>query len=321
MGEESHGAGELTRTVPAAIVERPSVGSQLAELDDAIAAIRADALQDNTLASSEDIPPEKRERPQLDISNSKVVEKPELYREAYIKDKLKHSQNLDESPNEYVRDVKKRNLEKIKELRYLQSEEVKALTPDEADEILAAYMSDLEINGFIDTKTELFNETGIKDRLAAAISHSIRTKEPLSVGLMDLKGFKPVNDLISHDTGDRVLDMVGRHLKSGIRTEDTVGRLGGDEFFMIFQGSRAEAMNDRIKDMVEDSMAAYVQKAMLDEGIDPLNTHVTGRLGIVNYEPGDSVSRLMTKADVLVNQMRDAEKKAGTYSRDQIAGK
>jgi diguanylate cyclase (GGDEF)-like protein len=68
---------------------------------------------------------------------------------------------------------------------------------------------------------------------------------------LDLDDFKVINDSLGHDTGDRLLEEVGRRLDSGARPPDTVARLGGDEFVVLLEdiGDKREVslVAERIK--------------------------------------------------------------------------
>ncbi len=85
-----------------------------------------------------------------------------------------------------------------------------------------------------DPLTGLPNRVLLRDRLEYAILQSTRQNRKLGVLLIDLDGFKNVNDLLGHHTGDQLLVEVSRRMTQGIRTSDSVGRMGGDEFLVIF---------------------------------------------------------------------------------------
>uniref|UniRef100_A0A7C3R3T4 EAL domain-containing protein n=1 Tax=Leptospirillum ferriphilum TaxID=178606 RepID=A0A7C3R3T4_9BACT len=85
-----------------------------------------------------------------------------------------------------------------------------------------------------DPLTGLPNRVLLRDRLEYAILQSTRRNRKLGLLLIDLDGFKNVNDLLGHHTGDQLLVEVSRRMTQGIRTSDSVGRMGGDEFLVIF---------------------------------------------------------------------------------------
>ncbi len=89
---------------------------------------------------------------------------------------------------------------------------------------------------FTDQVTALPNRTLFFDRLEQARLRKLRTGEGFALHLVDLDRFKSVNDSLGHPIGDRLLDAVGRRIKSQVRAVDTVARLGGDEFAVVQAG-------------------------------------------------------------------------------------
>src|ERR1700726_1968011 len=92
-----------------------------------------------------------------------------------------------------------------------------------------------------DGLTDLPNRTLMFDRLRQAILVSKREHHPLALLMMDLDGFKEINDTFGHHGGDEVLRHVATRLKAQLRESDTVARLGGDEFAIILPGVADEA--------------------------------------------------------------------------------
>lgn len=84
-----------------------------------------------------------------------------------------------------------------------------------------------------DELTGLPNRRLFEDRLAHAIDRSRRTNSPLALLLLDLNGFKKINDSYGHQTGDQVLREVAHNLRDTLHTADTLARIGGDEFVLL----------------------------------------------------------------------------------------
>ena len=80
-----------------------------------------------------------------------------------------------------------------------------------------------------DALTGLLNRRGLQSALEGVLKHAHPTALT-SIYLLDLDGFKPVNDRFGHDAGDELLRQVGGRLKAQLRGTDLVARLGGDEF-------------------------------------------------------------------------------------------
>jgi len=89
---------------------------------------------------------------------------------------------------------------------------------------------------FRDGLTGLFNARYFLRRLAEAVALSARENKPCAVLLLDLDGFKPVNDQFGHAVGDGALKEVANRLQEALRDYDTVARMGGDEFVVLVQG-------------------------------------------------------------------------------------
>src|SRR6188474_922725 len=88
-----------------------------------------------------------------------------------------------------------------------------------------------------DSLTDLPNRALFLDRLQQAILRSHRDEKGLAVLLIDLDGFKEINDALGHHAGDLVLQEVATRLRGALRASDTVARLGGDEFAVLLPGT------------------------------------------------------------------------------------
>ena len=84
-----------------------------------------------------------------------------------------------------------------------------------------------------DALTALPNRTLFDIRLRLEMGHAVRDSNRLAVMLLDLDGFKEINDTLGHEAGDEVLRAVGKRLDGLLRESDTVARLGGDEFLIL----------------------------------------------------------------------------------------
>ncbi len=91
-----------------------------------------------------------------------------------------------------------------------------------------------------DGLTGLPNRALLDDRVSQALARSRRTGEPFALLIVDLDGFKGVNDIRGHETGNEVLRTIARRLESVIRETDTVARVGGDEFVVLSLGTDSD---------------------------------------------------------------------------------
>ena len=96
-----------------------------------------------------------------------------------------------------------------------------------------------------DALTGLPNRRGLEQAMTTALAAS-RVDSVLAVFLLDLDGFKPINDKLGHDAGDELLVQVGQRLRQQLRNSDVVGRLGGDEFVIMAAGLVGEADAQRL---------------------------------------------------------------------------
>ena len=158
-----------------------------------------------------------------------------------------------------------------------------------------------------DALTGLPNRRHILEILASMTSTSIDT-DPFAVMILDLDGFKEINDTLGHDQGDLLLTEAARRLQSCLASEDVIGRLGGDEFLIVFRNTGGD-----LRSRVNDVSARILKEVGTEFEIGENSVYVSASLG-VTFAPDDTkeVEVLLKNAD----QAMYAAKNAG---RDQIA--
>ena len=138
-----------------------------------------------------------------------------------------------------------------------------------------------------DYLTGLLNRMGAYLALSGEVDQARRHRHPLSVVLIDLDGFKQVNDTLGHDAGDALLREVAHLLTRHVRAVDKVARWGGDEFLVVCPHAdekRAQALAQRL------------QEALQARGFGRLGS-VSASFGVAAWQPGDSPDALVRRAD------------------------
>jgi len=111
-----------------------------------------------------------------------------------------------------------------------------------------------------DTLTALPNRRAFEERLPIELARASRHQRPLSLCLLDLDGFKRVNDLLGHPAGDRVLRSVAKILDEA-RVSDDCFRIGGDEFALLLPETEMDEAQ-----VAAERIAVQVASAQLGEG-------------------------------------------------------
>ncbi|WP_210191616.1 GGDEF domain-containing protein [Rhodomicrobium vannielii] len=138
-----------------------------------------------------------------------------------------------------------------------------------------------------DALTGLANRAHFDDVLGRQLAFSDRTQTPLSVLLIDLDAFKPVNDVHGHAAGDAVLCIVANRLTSAIRQSDLAARLGGDEFALILTPAGAGAAQIVAAKLIESLSAPY--------RVEHMTLYLSACIGIASYPEAGATSMALTR--------------------------
>jgi diguanylate cyclase len=142
-----------------------------------------------------------------------------------------------------------------------------------------------------DELTGLANRRSFEDRLSCALDQARRRDSSVALLMLDLNGFKKINDSMGHCVGDQVLREVAKNLREHVQSFDTLARLGGDEFTMIASDVREEQSLERLLDDVRWA----VERPLM---VDGQRLVVTASLGVAIYpDDAEDATRLLRVAD------------------------
>ncbi len=162
----------------------------------------------------------------------------------------------------------------------------------------------LEIMAHYDVLTGLPNRVLFGDRAKQAIAHSDRTGTLLAICFLDIDYFKQINDTYGHHVGDKVITEVANRIQSAIRADNTVSRLGGDEFTMLL----GDLATKKACEVAVNRVLSAITKPLI---IDGQTYNITASCGITLY-PNDAAD-----LDTLVRHADQSMYKAKLAGRNQ----
>ena len=161
-----------------------------------------------------------------------------------------------------------------------------------------------EFNAAYDALTGLFNRRSTYEALATMITRALRGRTRLTVVMFDLDHFKDINDTYGHAAGDTVLRAVAESLRSTVREDDVIGRVGGEEFLILLPDTSerdAQVVVERLRSSLRHTATRYCESG------------VTASFGIAMLAAEHAT------ADALVNRADQAMYRAKAAGRDRIA--
>jgi predicted adenylyl cyclase CyaB len=175
----------------------------------------------------------------------------------------------------------------------------------DVEDRLVAVNQALQIQALNDPLTGIFNRRAILERLDVELDRARREDQLLSVAVADIDLFKQVNDTYGHAAGDAVLRQLVERLGAALRSYDTLGRIGGEEFMVILPGApRAEVH------VVPERLRSAVERAPMH--FDELEIPVTISIGVATAMYAD------IRRDVLVRLADDALYLAKRNGRNRV---
>jgi len=158
---------------------------------------------------------------------------------------------------------------------------------------------------YFDALTGLPNRSLLRDRIEQALALARRNHQYGAVMFVDLDNFKQINDARGHSIGDHLLTEVAKRLQALLRVEDTVARIGGDEFVLLINelGQDVEA-SARAAMAVAEKVRAALDRPYL---IDNFSYTSTGSLGISLFpKAGQQIDDLLREADTAMYRAKSA---------------
>ncbi|MEX0430645.1 diguanylate cyclase domain-containing protein [Spiribacter insolitus] len=168
------------------------------------------------------------------------------------------------------------------------------------------YEAELRWIASYDPLTGLANRRLLADQLEKAMARAEERHASFRVCMLDLDGFKPINDQHGHEAGDKVLIQVAERLQAHLHRSETAARLGGDEFVLVLGGNRSD-------DAIEDILAVVEEPIRLDSP--PVIVQVSASLGMAAFDPHAPVDGdlLLRRADQAA--YRAKEQGGGRWAR------
>jgi len=173
-----------------------------------------------------------------------------------------------------------------------------------------AYTEALQHQALHDPLTGLPNRVLFRERVTHALRRSARTGDPLAVLLLDLDGFKQVNDTVGHQEGDALLQLVAGRIVGCLRDGDTVARLGGDEFAIL---PLAPA------DVAGAAMVAWKVQSVFEAPcvIGERSIDLSASIGMVLVpEHGDNIDDLMRRADLAMYDAKRTQSGCALFAEE-----
>ena len=160
-----------------------------------------------------------------------------------------------------------------------------------------------------DALTGLPNRAAFTAHAERAVDKAASAAFPPAVLIMDLDGFKDVNDSLGHHIGDLLLVEVGTRLRAAVRSQDVVARLGGDEFAVLLCDVPPSASEETAVRIAEELNRTFL--------VDGLALDIEVSIGIASLEPGQDVPTLVRHADTAMYSAKQHRLGHARFDPDQ----
>jgi diguanylate cyclase (GGDEF)-like protein/PAS domain S-box-containing protein len=170
---------------------------------------------------------------------------------------------------------------------------VESFTDSTAHVAALERVRELERTAYVDHLTGLMTRRFVEMSVGDRLRELERYDWPFGLAFLDVDHFKQINDTYGHDVGDQVLRATGATIRSVLRTSDTAGRWGGDEFLVVLanvRGDQVLSIANRIRALVQASGAGYSGEEV----------RITVSVGGAVARPGETSEALLKRVDDLM---------------------
>ncbi len=163
-----------------------------------------------------------------------------------------------------------------------------------------------------DPLTGMNNRSALLDRLSDALAYARRNSLPVWVAFIDLDRFKFINDHYGHRIGDQVLTGISSRLRSVLRSNDALGRFGGDEFIVVLRGGPEVDMSSETLERIMQAVAEPMK-------IDGHSLVVNCSVGVSVFpQDGDSPQQLLEMADAAMYRAKQSGRNRCQFFNQEI---
>jgi diguanylate cyclase (GGDEF)-like protein len=189
----------------------------------------------------------------------------------------------------------------LRDLAGLVETELRSASASAVQASLIAEVSSQRRRGLTDELTRLWNRAGVLEIARLAHQEAATGKCAYAIAMIDLDGFKPINDTMGHAAGDEVLRVAAGRMLGTIRDTDVVGRLGGDEFLLVLSPCKNQNEAILIAERVRVRLCA--DSIRTGSGL----AMVKASVGVILVEPGTTatLAEVINEADSAMYESKD----------------
>lgn len=167
-----------------------------------------------------------------------------------------------------------------------------------------------------DPLTNLYNRAALFEKLNFLIDHMERNNTHLAAAMVDLDGFKAINDTMGHRVGDDVIMQAANRLRQGLRRSDIAARYGGDEFVLLL--TNYQSTTDVLEAVTRKHQVLCQPMTVYHKG-KYHRVKVGASVGVAEWHHGMTASELLSKADQAMYDTKHSGKNAICLSKSRIS--